>query len=379
MTALLNRPTIGIPKEIKTHEYRVAVTPKQVQKLVQQGNRVVVGKDAGKGSGYSDMDYMKAGASVYQNTCVYAYSDLIVKVKEPQPIEYEMVRENQVVFTYFHFASSKQLTHAMKESKAVCIAYETVKTPDQRLPLLAPMSEIAGLIAVQQGMKYTERIYDGRGVLVCGSSTSSPGTVVVIGGGTAGKAAATLAARIGANVYILDNNLTKLEQLKHEFHEYSNVHLILSESRDIITEHIAHADIVIGAILVHGAEAPKLITKEMIKQMPPGSVFVDIAIDQGGMTEVSVPTTHDRPIYKYKGVNMYCVANIPAAVPMNATQAISNAVFPYLEKLASKGWKEAVLECPDLMEGVNMIGGHVTYRSIADQYRFDYMDPKKLM
>jgi len=372
-------PTIGIPKEIKTQEYRVAVTPAQVYKLVKRGNPVIVGKDAGRGSGFTDGDYIKAGARIYENPLIYAASDVIVKVKEPQPIEYESIRENQVIFTYFHFASSKQLTEAMQQTKAVCIAYETMKNKQGQLPLLSPMSEIAGLLAIQQGMKYMEKVYDGTGVLLSGSSGAHPGTVVVIGGGVAGKAAATLAAKIGADVYILDSNPNKLETLKHEFEDFSNIHLVLSTDRDLITDYIKIADIVIGAVLVPGAAAPKLVTKDMIKQMRYGSVFVDISIDQGGMTEVSTPTTHDRPIYKYQGITFYCVANIPAAVPRSSTQAISNAVFPYLEQISGIGWKNAALTNDEILSGVNMVSGVVTHKAIADQYGFDYVDAKKLI
>jgi len=376
---LAHKRIIGIPKEVKTHEYRVAVTPAQVHKLVSQGNKVIVGKNAGVGSGYSDGEYMRAGARICDNTNVFAESDVIVKVKEPQPTEYELIKPNQVLFTYFHFASSKTLTDAMRRSGAICIAYESVAKVDGRLPLLAPMSEIAGLLSVQQGMKYLEKTYEGKGVLLSGSSLASPGNVLVIGGGTAGTAAATLAASMGANVYILDNSVHKIDVLQQHFETFPNVHLVYAPHSEDISDYLQIADLVIGAVLVPGCAAPKLITKEMIQKMPAGSVFVDIAIDQGGMTEVSYPTTHDRPIYKYKDVTMYCVANMPAAVSRTSTQAISTVVYPYLEQIAGVGWRVAAQRCPELFAGLSMMSGHVTKQEIADQFGYEFTDPYDLL
>ncbi len=375
----IHHRTVGVPKEIKKHEYRVSVTPAQVQRLVAQGNKVVVGKHAGVGSGFSDAEYMKAGARICDNANVYAESDIVVKVKEPQPAEYDMIKPNQVLFTYFHFASSAQLTDAMKRSGAVCIAYESVTRADGYLPLLAPMSEIAGLLSIQQGMKYSEKAFDGKGALLCGSSLTSPGNVLVIGGGTAGTAAASLAARMGANVHILDSNPGKIEILQHYFKNYPNVKLILSCHPTVISEYLQFADLAVGAVLVPNRAAPKLITKDMIQRMPSGSVFVDIAIDQGGMTEVSYPTTHDRPVYKYKDVTFYCVANMPSAVAYTSTQAITNAVYPYLELIAGLGWRVAVQKSSELLSGLSIVSGHVAKKEIAEQFGYDHTDLQDLI
>jgi alanine dehydrogenase len=363
---------IGVPREIKPNEYRVAMIPAQVIKLVNAGNRVLIGNDAGIGSGYSNTEYQDAGAIICCNKDVYNLSDMIVKVKEPLLEEYNLINPGQIVFTFFHFASSYELTQAMVKSGAICIAYETVTDTNMNLPILAPMSEIAGILAVQNGMKYLEKPFGGNGVLLTNTMSSDSGIVVIIGGGTAGVAAANLAANIGAEVYLLEKNKIRSIQLSNTM-KNRNINIIHSESINI-TKYLAVADLIIGAVLIPGAASPKIITKDMISKMKPGSVFVDISIDQGGITEVSRPTTHLDPVFKYNNVNFYCVANMPGAVPHTATEALSRITFPYVEKIASMGWENAVKNDNGILNGVNIALSHVTNKPLAKLFNYDYID-----
>jgi alanine dehydrogenase len=375
------RYVVGVPKEIKNNEFRVAMIPEQVNKLTRAGTRVLVGKSAGLGCGYSDFEYQKAGAIVCDNVDVFHESDLIVKVKEPIKEEYSLVHAGQILFTYFHFASSRELTEAMLRSGSLCMAYETVystKNGARFLPLLAPMSEVAGLLSIQEGMKYLEKPFGGCGILLSGTSTTPNGVVVVIGGGVAGLAAAKQAAMLGAHVYILDKDIHKVLEIEKLFTGFSNVDVVLSNTKDVLEKHLYIADLVVGAVLVPGAAAPKLITKDMVAQMKPGSVFVDISIDQGGMTEVSKPTTHADPVYKVGNVVFYCVANMPGAVPLTSTQALTQQTFPYVEKLLRDGWKTAVRKDVGLLCGINVAFGTVTNKPLADLFGYEYHDPMHL-
>jgi alanine dehydrogenase len=379
---LNSRITIGVPKELKNNEYRVAMIPEQVKKLTIKGNKVFVGKHAGELIGFTDNDYKKAGAIIVDNFEVYNESDLIVKVKEPVLEEYKLINAGQIIFTYFHFASSKKLTDAMKESGAICIAYETIvnnTTGHYNLPLLAPMSEIAGLLAVQQGMKFLEKPFGGSGILLSGTNAIDSGKIVIIGGGVAGIAAAKLASRIGAQVYILDISEHRVNELQNSFIGISNINIILLKKKEDLEEYLYIADIIIGAVLIPGAETPKLITKNMIKKMKKGSVVVDISIDQGGISEVSEPTTHTSPIFKVDGVIFYCVTNMPGAVPLTSTEALSKATFPYIEKLVNDGWKEAVRNDYGLLCGINIAYGHVCNKGLSDLFEYDYYDPMHLL
>ena len=374
---------VGVPKEIKTHEYRVGLTPTHVKQLVGHGTKVVVGKDAGMGSGFSNEDYIKAGAYVMPNESVYKESEMIVKVKEPQESEYAHLHRGQVLFTYFHFASSKTLTDAMVKSGAVCIAYETVRKSDGSLPLLTPMSEIAGLLSVQEGMKFMEKPQGGTGVLMSGGMIKSVktcgGIVVVIGGGVVGTSAAHLAACNGANVYIIDNSKTRALQVQTMFGGFSNVSVVVCEEPKEMIPYLEKADLVVGAVLLpFGKQAPKLVTDDMIGKMRKGAVFVDVSIDQGGISVVSRPTTHEDPVFTHDGVTFYCVANMPGAVPVTSTDALTKATFPYVEQLVTKGWQNAIRSNIDLICGVNVANSLVTNKAIADLFGYTYTDPLHL-
>jgi alanine dehydrogenase len=373
---------VGIPKEIKNNEFRVAMTPKQVQKLTMTGTQVLVGTSAGIGCNYSDAEYIKAGAVVCNNNNVWKNSNMIVKVKEPIKEEYELVKNDQIVFTYFHFASSKQLTDAMISSGSLCIAYETVQKKRDNgtmyLPLLAPMSEVAGLLSIQEGMKYLEKPFGGSGILLSGTVSTPSGVTLVIGGGIAGVAAAKQAANLGSRVYILEKDQFRAIELNTTFNRYPNVTVVVNDSTKTLEKHLYISDLIVGAVLVPGAEAPKIITKDMIHKMKPGSVIVDISIDQGGMTEVSRPTTHNDPVFKEGNVTLYCVANMPGAVPITSTDALTQETFPYIENIIGNGWKNAVRRDVGLLCGINVGFGMVTNKALANQFGYEYNDPLHL-
>ena len=355
---------IGIPKEIKNNENRVGMTPSGVAELVKHGHQVAVQHTAGEGSWFADEDYVAAGAEILPTIeDIYAVADMIVKVKEPIEPEYPLIREGQVVFTYFHFASDRELTVAMMERKAICIAYETVQTADGRLPLLIPMSEVAGRMATINGAYYLQKTKGGKGKLLCGVPGVPPAKVVVLGGGIVGQAAARVAAGMGADVRILDISLPLLRQLSIEMP--ANVTTVYS-SRHNIKKEIRDADIIVGSVLIPGDKAPHLITRDMLKLMEPGTVLVDVAIDQGGCYETSHPTTHSEPTYEVDGIVHYAVANIPGAVPNTSTIALTNATLKYAIALADKGWKKACDDDPALAKGVNMVEGKITFPAIAE-------------
>ena len=357
---------IGVPKEIKREEYRVAVTPAGVEALTNAGRKVLFEAGAGHGSGFTDDFYAAAGAELVPTSDeVWARADIIVKVKEPIEPEWGKIRQDQVLFTYFHFASSEELTRALIDSKAVAITYETVELPSGELPLLTPMSEVAGRMAVQEGAKYLERHSGGRGVLLGGVPGVLPGKVVILGGGIVGTHAALMAAGLGARVALLDISLARLRQLEGIMP--ANVNLLYS-TRYSVRKQIEDADLVIGAVLVPGAKPPNLVFEEDLKTMKPGAVIVDVAVDQGGCVETIRPTTHDDPIYTVHGVVHYGVANMPGGVPRTSTLALTNATLPYVLTLATKGWQAACLADPALALGVNIVDGHVTYPGVAEAF-----------
>lgn len=357
---------IGVPIEIKNNENRVAVTPAGVTELVKAGHNVFVQKSAGSGSGFEDVEYVAAGAKILPTIEeVYATAEMIMKVKEPIELEYNLIREGQLLFTYFHFASSEPLTRAMIKQKAICLAYETVESADRSLPLLIPMSEVAGRMAIQQGAKYLEKPLKGKGVLLGGVPGVPPGKVLILGGGIVGTQAAKMAAGLGARVTIMDISLPRLRQLNDIMPP--NVTTIMSNQYNI-QEAIKDVDLVVGAVLIPGKKAPHLITKEMLKSMRPGTVVVDVAVDQGGCIETCKPTTHENPTYIIDDVVHYCVANMPGAVPYTSTLALTNATLPYALQLANKGWKKACAENEALKKGLNIISGKVVYQAVAEDY-----------
>ena len=360
---------IGVPKEIKNNENRVAVTPGGVQEFVKHGHTVYVQHTAGNGSGFSDEQYKQAGAHIL-NTIeeVYGIADMIVKVKEPIELEYALIRENQLLFTYFHFASYEPLTHAMIKSGAICLAYETVEV-NRTLPLLIPMSEVAGRMSIQEGAKYLEKPMGGLGILLGGVPGVKPANVIVLGGGIVGTQAAKMAAGMGADVTIMDVNLNRLRQLDDIMP--ANVKTQYSSEYNI-REAIKTADLVIGGVLIPGAKAPKLITKDMLSTMKPGAVIVDVAIDQGGCFETSKPTTHAEPTYVVDGVVHYCVANMPGAVPYTSTLALTNATLPYAIQLANKGWQQACKDNADLRLGLNVVNGKIVYEGVSQAFNLEY-------
>lgn len=354
---------IGVPKEIKNNENRVAVTPGGVAEFIQHGHRVFVQHNAGLGSGFTDEDYATQGAEIISEMAeVYALAEMIIKVKEPIAQEYPLIRKGQLLFTYFHFASSEELTKAMIASEAVCLAYETVEKADRSLPLLIPMSEVAGRMSVQEGAKYLEKPFGGRGVLLGGVAGVKPGNVLILGGGVVGAQAAKMAAGLGANVTIADINLTRLRYLEDIMPP--NVDTVYS-SNHTIKHLLKDVDLIIGGVLIPGAKAPALITRDMLSLMRKGTVMVDVAIDQGGCFETSVPTTHENPIYEVDGIVHYCVANMPGAVPYTSTMALTNATLPYALQLASLGWKNAVQQNTELGKGLNIVEGKVTHRGVS--------------
>ena len=357
---------IGVPKEIKTNENRIALVPAGAEALVAAGHEVVIERGGGEGSGFTDQDYLNVGAKIQPDVdALWAGADMIIKVKEPIAPEWKRMRKGQVVFTYFHFAADEPLTRAHMEAGATCIAYETVELSSGELPLLTPMSEVAGRMAVQEGAKYLEKLYGGRGVLLGGVPGVPPAKVVILGGGVVGINAAKMAAGLGAKVVILDISLDRLRYLSDVMP--ANVQLIYSNRQNIL-EQIATADLVVGGVLIPGAKAPKLVRREDLKRMRPGSVIVDVAIDQGGCVETIKATTHENPTYVVDGVIHYGVANMPGGVPRTSTLALTNATLPYAIQLANKGWKKALADSPALLKGLNMIDGKVTYPGVAEAF-----------
>ena len=368
---------IGIPKEIKNNENRVALTPGGVFEMTKEGHTVYVQESAGLGSGITDADYKNAGATILPDIkSVYDSAEMIIKVKEPIEEEYHLIRENQLLFTYFHFASSEALTRAMIKTKAVCVAYETVEIANRTLPLLIPMSEVAGRMAVQQGARYLEKPVKGRGVLLGGVPGVQPGKVLVLGGGVVGTQSARMAAGLGAQVTLLDKNLDRLRYLSDVMP--ANVVTMFSNEYNI-RKLIQAADLIIGAVLIHGAKAPKLITRDMVSTMRPGTVMVDVAIDQGGTFETSKPTTHQDPVYLVDDVLHYCVANMPGAVPFTSTVALTNATLPYALELARYGWKKACSDNLALKKGLNIINGKVVYKGVADAFNLSHHDVESFL
>lgn len=357
---------IGILKEIKAEENRVSMTPAGVEVMKQNGHTVLVEKTAGLGSAYEDSTYIKSGAEIIDTPSeIFSRADMVMHVKEPLPPEYDLIRENQIVFTYLHLAAAQELTNVLIKRKSINIAYETIQKKDGSLPLLTPMSEVAGRMAIQQGAKYLEMAHGGRGLLLGGVPGVNPGTVLVIGGGVVGTNAAKMACGIGAKVYILDFNLDRLRYLSDIMP--ANCFPLMS-SPATIRKLVKEADVVVGAVLIPGAKAPRLITKEMLKTMKKGSVIVDVAIDQGGCFETSKATTHSDPIYTVDGIIHYCVANMPGAVPKTSTNALTNATLPYAVEIANKGWKKAIKENSEIKPGVNIAMGKVVYKGVADAF-----------
>lgn len=361
---------IGVPKEIKNNENRVALTPAGIKELNKHGHSIFVQSTAGDGSGFSDEEYTTAGATILPTIeDVYGKAEMIVKVKEPIEAEYSLIKEDQLLFTYFHFASYEPLTKAMIDRKAVCLAYETVEKTDRSLPLLVPMSEVAGRMAVQEGAKYLEKPMGGRGILLGGVPGVRPAQVLVIGGGIVGTQAAKMAAGLGAEVTIIDVNLARLRYLADIMP--ANVTTMMSNEYNIRAL-LPMQDLVVGAVLIPGAKAPHLVTREMLKIMKPGTVLVDVAVDQGGCIETCKPTTHQDPTYVIDDVIHYCVANMPGAVPYTSTVALTNATLPYAIELANKGWKKACKENEELRPGLNVVKGKVVYEAVADAFDLEY-------
>ena len=357
---------IGIPKEIKNNENRVGMTPAGVSELVKHGHEVFVQHTAGEGSGFDDEQYLAVGATIVPTIeATYELADMIIKVKEPIALEYPLVKPGQLVFTYFHFACDRGLTEAMIKSKGICLAYETVQLNNGALPLLTPMSEVAGRMAIVNGSYYLQKTKGGKGKLICGVPGVSPAKVLVLGGGIVGEAAARVAAGMGANVVIADVSLPRLRQLDMELP--SNVTTLYSSHHNIVQQ-LHDVDIVVGSVLIPGDKAPRLITRDMLKLMEPGTVLVDVAIDQGGCFETSHPTTHSDPVYELDGILHYAVANIPGAVPNTSTIALTNATLRYALALADKGWQQACKDDLALYRGLNIVEGQVTYRAVADVY-----------
>ena len=357
---------IGIPKEIKNNENRVGMTPAGVSELVKHGHEVFVQHTAGEGSGFDDEQYLAVGATIVPTIeATYELADMIIKVKEPIALEYPLVNPGQLVFTYFHFACDRELTEAMIKSKGICLAYETVQLNNGALPLLTPMSEVAGRMAIVNGSYYLQKTKGGKGKLICGVPGVSPAKVLVLGGGIVGEAAARVAAGMGANVVIADVSLPRLRQLDMELP--SNVSTLYSSHHNIVQQ-LHDVDIVVGSVLIPGDKAPRLITRDMLKLMEPGTVLVDVAIDQGGCFETSHPTTHSDPVYELDGILHYAVANIPGAVPNTSTIALTNATLRYALALADKGWQQACKDDLALYRGLNIVEGRVTYRAVADVF-----------
>ncbi|MGD9368338.1 MAG: alanine dehydrogenase [Desulfobacteraceae bacterium] len=361
---------VGVLREIKSEENRVAMTPAGVEVMRQHGHTVMVEKDAGAGSGLGDDAYAKAGAQIVDKAAeIYHHAEMIMHVKEPQASEYELIRDGQIVFTYLHLAADLEQTKALVRSNSISIAYETIQKEDGSLPLLTPMSEVAGRMAIQQGAKYLEMAQGGHGVLLGGVPGVDPGTVLVIGGGVVGTHAVKMACGLGAKVYLLDKNLERLRYLSDVMPPNC---ILLMSSPAMIRKLVKQADVVVGAVLVAGAKAPKLVTREMLSTMKKGSVLVDVAIDQGGCFETSKATTHSDPIYTVDGVVHYCVANMPGAVAKTSTFALTNATLPYAVEIADKGWRRAMQENQEIRLGANVINGKLTYQGVAEAFDMPY-------
>ena len=363
---------VGILKEIKAEENRVCMTPAGVEVMRQNGHKVLVEKNAGKGSGFQNSAYKNAGAEIINTPKeIFKRAKMVMHVKEPLPAEYDLIRKDQIIFTYLHLAAAEELTRVLIKSGSIGIAYETIQKEDGSLPLLTPMSEVAGRMAIQQGAKYLEMAHGGHGVLLGGVPGVDPGTVVIIGGGVVGTNAAKMACGLGAKVYILDMNLERLRYLSDVMP--SNCFLLMSKPTTV-RRLIKEADVVVGAVLIPGTKAPRLITREMLKTMKKGAVLVDVAIDQGGCVETTKPTTHENPIYTVDGIIHYGVANMPGAVPRTSTLALTNATLPYAIKLANKGWKQACLDDPALALGVNIVDGQIVYPAVAEAFKMKWED-----
>jgi alanine dehydrogenase len=361
---------VGILKEIKTEENRVCMTPAGVEVMRQNGHEVLVEKNAGIGSGFDNKAYLTAGAEIIDTPKeIFERAKMVMHVKEPLPAEYDLIRKDQIIFTYLHLAAAEELTQVLIKSGSIGIAYETIQKEDGSLPLLTPMSEVAGRMAIQQGAKYLEMAHGGHGVLLGGVPGVDPGTVVIIGGGVVGTNAAKMACGLGAKVYILDMNLERLRYLSDVMP--SNCFLLMSKPTTL-RRLIKEADVVVGAVLIPGAKAPRLITREMLKTMKKGAVLVDVAIDQGGCFETSKATTHGEPIYTVEGVVHYCVANMPGAVSKTSTLALTNATLPYAVEIANKGWKKAMQENPEIKLGANVVKGKVTYEGVAEAFGLEF-------
>ncbi|MCJ8351608.1 alanine dehydrogenase [Moritella sp.] len=368
---------IGVPKEIKNHEYRVGMTPASARELITHGHTVYVETFAGAGIGFSDSDYETVGAKILTTAAeIFATADMIVKVKEPQPVERAMLRDGQVLFTYLHLAPDLAQTEDLIKSNAICIAYETVTDANGGLPLLAPMSAVAGRMAIQAGAQALEKSQGGCGLLMGGVPGVAPANVVVIGGGVVGMNAAKMAVGMGASVTMLDRNLSVLANLDNQFDGRLKV---VYSTHDAIEKYVLEADLVIGAVLVPGAAAPKLVTKDLISRMKPGAAVVDVAIDQGGCFETSHATTHQDPTYIIDDVVHYCVANMPGAVAKTSTFALNNATLPYIIKLANLGWKEALIQDEHLLNGLNVIAGQVTVQDVAEAHNLPFVAPKSMI
>ena len=368
---------IGVPKEIKVQEYRVGLTPTNVREVVAHGHDALVETGAGAGIGITDQDYEAAGATIVPKAAeIFERAELIVKVKEPQASERKQLRKGQVLFTYLHLAPDPDQTEDLLASGATCIAYETVTSPTGGLPLLAPMSEVAGRLSIQAGAYFLEKAHGGLGVLLGGVPGVEPAKVVVLGGGVVGRHAIHIALGMGADVWVIDRDLGVLRSLWQQFDRPLNT---VYSTRDAIETHCLGADLVVSGVLIPGAAAPKLITADLVKRMKPGSVIVDVAIDQGGSAETSKPTTHDDPVYVVDGVIHYCVANMPGAVPKTSAHALNNATHPFVLALADKGWKQAMRDNPHLRDGLNVHDGMVTHEAVARDLGYDYVDPKKLL
>ncbi len=368
---------VGILKEIKAEENRVSMTPAGVEVMKQHGLTVLVEKNAGKGSGFMNEDYALAGAEIIDTSEeIYKRAEMVMHVKEPLPSEYPNIREGQIIFAYLHLAAAEELTHALIRSGSVCIAYETIQKADMSLPLLTPMSEVAGRMAIQQGAKYLEMTQGGNGILLGGVPGVDPGTVLIIGGGTVGINAAKMACGLGAKVYVLDINLERLRYLSDVMPP--NCFPLMFKPATI-RRLIKEADVVVGAVLKTGAKAPKLITREMLKTMKEGAVLIDVAIDQGGCFETSRETTHSDPIYTVDGVVHYCVSNMPGALPKTSTLALTNATLPYAVEIAEKGWKKALLENPEIRCGANVVKGNITHHGVAEAFGLEYIPVENLL
>ena len=366
---------IGVPKEIKNNENRVALTPAGAKELAKRGHTVYVQTSAGFESGFKDSLYESAGASILGTIeDVYAKAEMIIKVKEPIQPEYNLIKEDQLLFTYFHFASYEPLTKAMIDSRSVCLAYETVEKDDRSLPLLVPMSEVAGRMAIQEGAKYLEKPMKGRGILLGGVPGVKPAKVLILGGGVVGTNSAKMAAGLGADVTIMDLNLGRLRYLDDIMP--ANVKTVMSNEYNI-REFIKNHDLIVGAVLIPGAKAPSLITRDMLKEMQPGTVLVDVAVDQGGCIETCKPTTHENPIFIIDDVIHYCVANMPGAVPYTSTVALTNATLPYAIELANKGWEKACSENSELKPGLNIVKGDIVYEAVAEAFNLPYTSVDK--